>query len=133
MLTRDARDLPAQILSFTRTQLTTEILGSGESQHTHISHQLPSSHTILSQVSVPENGAVVDDAHSHCVQNITNIKVKVDCARRCAGEETADPRAINCAAFYYNSRTHHCILLHYFDARLGVAGKDGWQKFSLRR
>ena len=48
------------------------------------------------------------------------------------GEDTTDPRAVNCAAFYYNSMTQECVLLHYFDATVALAAKDGWMKYTLK-
>ena len=84
------------------------------------------------QVSVPINAPTVGDLEGFCSENISRIVTQPDCARSCAGEETSDPRAVNCPAFYYNSMERQCILLQYFDATLALGAKDGWVKFALK-
>ena len=126
VLEKEIFHLPASIGGFNDHELTTEALDAGKARTraVHISCKG------ALQVPVPENGATVGDAADFCADNSASVKGQADCARRCAGEDTSDPRAINCPAFYYNSITQECILLQYFDATLVLAAKDGWVKYA---
>ena len=84
------------------------------------------------QVPLPQDAPAVGDPGNFCSESVPKVIMQLDCAGRCAGEDTTDPRAVNCPAFYYNSISHQCILLHYFDATLALGAKDGWAKYSLK-
>ena len=74
------------------------------------------------------------DGRSDCTETLLNVESVIVCAAKCFNfQNEVYNKGADCKAFYYQEATKKCLVLKFYDRKLGLTSAQGWKKFVNKR